>query len=95
MELAVAAVVAAAGEGTGGEIAGAFQRQTLAARGHRLSTQKASSLAVAAVAAAGIAGGQSGELGLWVGREDVGWQQLGGPPESRRPMFQVLAANHM
>lgn len=58
------AVPVAAGEGTGGEIVGAFQRRTAIARGHRWSRRKASSLAVVAAAAAGgIAGGQLEELG--------------------------------
>lgn len=58
----VLAVPAVAGEGTGGEIVGAFQRQM----GHRWSRRKASSPAVAVAAAvvAGIAGGQLEELGL-------------------------------
>jgi hypothetical protein len=62
----VLAVPAAAGEGTDGEIVGAFQMQTAIVRGHRWSIPRASNpaVAVAAVAAVGIAGGQLGELGL-------------------------------
>lgn len=87
------AVPVAAGD-TGAGVAGAFQTQIAAARGHRGNRRTASSPVVAA-AVAGIAGGHLEELDQREGREDVGWRRLDDPRASHRPMFQVLAENHM